>query len=150
MVLVGTKYVTLKRRVEMFKESMSGYKWKVARKEVGLLEVRMDGGWGGCAIGDRFESLSYRGLSRMMREAGFVTEVNEEQEWMRMVPSEQWRERRDDESEDGCIVTRLRGACEYCEMMLSKGGEEETGVSGEVTVKLAEAGLGESEIEMEV
>jgi len=159
VVLVGTKYVTFKRRVEVFKEMMSGsggqsdaeyshvrrgYHWKVASQSVGRLEVTMEAGWGGCPVGDRFESPVYRGVSRMMREAGFMVEVNEAEQWVRILPQQLWKERKDDESEDGCLVTRSGRTCRYCESM--SRGETESEASSDVIVKLAEAQLGEGTV----
>jgi hypothetical protein len=126
VVLVATKYVTLRRRVEIFKELMSGtggqsdsdyshvrrgYNPQVGKKSVGQQEMTMVPAWGGCGIGDRRESSVYVGLWHMMSEAGFATGVNETEQWIRMTPQNLWRERQENESEVGCTVTRSGRTC---------------------------------------
>jgi len=152
--LFGTKYVTFKRRVEVFNELMNGtggqvdeeynhvrrgYNCKVAKRSVGRQEVTMVPALGGCKVGDRMESLVYRGLSLMMQEAGFVTRVNETEQWIRITPQGLWRERIEEGSEYGCVVTRSGRACKYCESV-SRGetSTRDSEVSEEVTTKTEE------------
>jgi hypothetical protein len=140
VVLRGTKYVTLKRRLEIFNVLMSGtggqsdeeyehvkrgYNLQQPKKCVGRLEVKMEAGWGACGVDQRYDSPVYRGLWRMMQEAGFMAEVNETEQWIRFVPQQVWREaKEDEEGSDGCIVTRAGRKCKYCEGMSMEESEE--------------------------
>jgi hypothetical protein len=138
VVLVQTKYVTLRRRVEIFNELMKGmggqsddeynhvrrgYNSEIGKTSSGCREMKMVPAWGGCGIGNRLESTVYLGLHRMMQEAGFETGVNETDQWIRMTPQELWREKDEEESECGCVVTRAGRTCKYCES-LSRGETE--------------------------
>jgi hypothetical protein len=167
VVLRGTKYVTMSRRVVIFKELWKGdggqgdseynhvrrgYNREVGAVRPAAREVKLIPAWGGCGLENRLDSPVYRGLCRMMQEAGFATILNEKEELIRIEPLERWREKVEDSGEDSdlCVVRRAGKRCKYCEYCESVSRGETESRDSEMSGTKADVGLEEQYGDMSV